>query len=202
MGRTGLAAGVAALALALTGCAASTPGGSATQVPVDAADGFAGGAVGDATDPLIGPVFPLTLHRTGGIAGYDDRIVLRADGTVLVDTRSIHGRQCRLTTDQQKQMLSLLGTLRLVDRTPSSSDGSVGSATGGPTAVDSGTGEERNDAIVIAVTDHKERPVDLSDPSLGEVAGLVGALVSDVTLSSPAVTECRTPTPPVAAPPT
>jgi hypothetical protein len=203
MRRTGLAAGVAAFALALCGCGASSPNGAATQVPVDAGGGFQGGAVGDATEPLLGPVFPLTLHRTGGIAGYDDRIVIRADGAVLVDTRSIRGRECRLTTDQQKQMLSLLGTLRLVTGSSSSSDGSASDATGNPTAADTGTSDdERNDAIVITITDDKERPVDLSDPSLGEVAGLVGALVADVTLSSPAATKCTTPTPPVSAPPT
>ena len=126
MRRTGLAAGVAALAFALGGCASGIPGSAKTQVPVDAnaGEGFAGGSVGDATEPIIGPVFPLTLHRTGGIAGYDDVIVLQADGRVNVDTRSIRGRECRLTTDQQKQMLSLLGTLRLVGGQSAGSDGS------------------------------------------------------------------------------
>lgn len=201
MRRAGLAAGVAAVALALSGCGTDTPTGSATRPPIDAADGFAGGAAGDATEPLIGPVFPLTLHRTGGIAGYDDHIVLKADGTVLVDTRSIRGRKCRLTTADQKQMLSLLSTLRLESGTTSTSE-PTSDPTTPPVPVDVGTSdEERNDAIVISVTDHKERPVDLSAPSLGEVAGLVGALVSDVTLSSPAVTECRTPSQPVPAAP-
>ena len=41
------------------------------------------------------------------------------------------------------------------------------------------------DPITISVTDHQARRIDLSDPSLGEISGLVGTLVSDVTLSVP-----------------
>ena len=51
-----------------------------------------------------------------------------------------------------------------------------------------------SDPITISVTDHQARDIDLSDPSLGEIAGLVGTLVSDVTLSVPATTRCTTPT--------
>jgi hypothetical protein len=153
--------------------------------------------VGDTTEPLTGPVFPLTLHRTGGIAGYDDTVVLQADGKVLVDTRSVRGRVCQLSGTQQTHLLSLLSTLRLVEATDAPTPGSDG-ATGDGTVPPEGD-ETPNDAIVINITDHKLRPLDLSDPSLGEVAGLVGALVADVTLSSPAATECTTPTSPVPA---
>ena len=195
MGRTRLAAATAALVVALSGCAAGAPADTGTPTPIDSrlpSRTFAGGAIGDATEPIIGPVFPLTLRRTGGVAGYDDTVVLKADGVVLVTTRTIHGRECRLDGAQQKHLLSLLGTLRLVDATetptPGSPDGTVdGSAP-------EGDDETPNDAIVIDITDHKLRPLDLSDPSLGEVAGLVGSLVADVTLSTPAATQCTTPT--------
>ncbi|MDV3220993.1 hypothetical protein [Intrasporangium sp.] len=196
MGRMGLAAIATTLALVLSACASGEAGSGASPTPIDserASRTFAGGPVGDATDPVTGPVFPLTLHRTGGIAGYDDTVVLQADGKVLVETRTIHGRVCTLTGAQQKQLLSLLSTLRLVDAPGPPPAGSPDATLGPPG--DPGAGDDSpNDAIVINITDHKLRPLDLSDPSLGEVAGLVGALVADVTLSSPAATECSTPT--------
>lgn len=196
MGRMRLAAIATTLALVLTACASGEPGSGGTPTPIDSGEAsrtFAGGPVGDATDPITGPVFPLTLHRTGGIAGYDDTVVLQADGKVLVETRTVHGRECQLTGAQQKQLLSLLSTLRLVDATGGPTADSPDATLGAPG--DPGTSDESpNDAIVINITDHKLRPLDLSDPSLGEVAGLVGALVADVTLSSPAATECSTPT--------
>lgn len=195
MGRTRVAAAMAALVVALSGCAAGAPANNGTPTPIDSrlpTKTFSGGAVGDATDPIIGPVFPLTLRRTGGVAGYDDTVILKADGTVLVTTRSIHGRECQLSGAQQKHLLSLLSTLRLVDATETPAAGGLGGTVGG--SAPEGDDETTNDAIVIDITDHKLRPLDLSDPSLGEVAGLVGSLVADVTLSTPAATECTTPT--------
>ena len=129
MGRTRLAAAMAALVVALSGCAAGAPANNGTPTPIDSrlpTKTFSGGAVGDATDPIIGPVFPLTLRRTGGVAGYDDTVILKADGTVLVTTRSIHGRECQLSGAQQKHLLSLLSTLRLVDATETPTAGGLG----------------------------------------------------------------------------
>ncbi|EWS99727.1 hypothetical protein N865_21100 [Intrasporangium oryzae NRRL B-24470] len=134
----------------------------------------------------LSPAFPLTLRRTGGIAGYDDTIVLKADGQLIVDTRTVRGRSCTLGSSPQRRLIAALSALRLdesrapvgIQTTPSDS---------------SGTGDETSDPIHISVTDKEARPVDLSDPSLGEVASMVGALIADVTLSSPATTACKTP---------
>ncbi|AXG15056.1 hypothetical protein DN585_18010 [Intrasporangium calvum] len=201
MGRTGLAVVAMSLAVGLGGCAGADRGSSGTPAPIDsqpATRTFAGGPIGDSTEPLTTPLFPLTLRRTGGIAGYDDTVVLHADGKVLVDTRSVHGRVCQLTGPEQKHLLSLLNTLRLVD----ASVPTAGSTAATVPLPPEGDDQTSNDAILINITDHKLRPLDLRDPSLGEVAGLVGALVADVTLSSPATTRCTTPTSPVPAPAT
>lgn len=198
MGRKGFAVVLLTTALGVAACGTESAGGTATPTPVSAPGavperGFGGGSVGDSTDPISGPTFPLTLRRTGGIAGFDDTVVLEASGKVLVNTRSIHGRVCMLSGSQRRQLLNLLGTLALsgpptatADRAPSDTPGA---------------GDGSSDPIVISLTDHNAHPVDLSDPSLGEVAGLVGSLVTDVTLSSPATTNCTTPTSPVPAPP-
>ena len=137
-------------------------------------------AGGDSASPSYSPEFPLTLRRTGGIAGFDDRVVLEADGRIRVDTRSVHGRVCTLTASQQRQLVTLLATLRLSVATDLPTDDLP------PLDPD----QTESDPITISVTDDLARELALSDPSLGEVAGLVATLVSDVTLSVPATTRC------------
>jgi hypothetical protein len=198
MGRAGRCVGMAVAALLMTGCGVDAPadGSAATTVPGSSPMtpgerfGVGGGQAGSSGE--YGPKFPLTLRRTGGIAGFDDRIVLRADGKVLVDTRSIHGRVCTLSPAQQRQLISALSMLRLGPWPSTSREDDF-------TPPDPASPGE-SDPITISITDNGSRAVDLSDPSLGEVAGLVGSLVSDVTLSTPATTRCTTPTSPVPAP--
>lgn len=195
MGRAGLCVGMAVAALFVGGCGSATPeDGSTGEVTSSASAPMSSttaalrfGAAGeDALGSSYGPTFPLTLRRTGGIAGFDDQIVLEANGRVRVETRSVHGRVCTLSVPQQRQLVTLLATLRLGTSTaPAPTDGS--------TALDPDAVPE-SDPITISVTDHQARAIDLSDPSLGEISGLVGILVSDVTLSVPATTRCTTPT--------
>ncbi|WP_330475664.1 hypothetical protein [Terrabacter sp. C0L_2] len=155
----------------------------------------------DAASPSYGPAFPLTLRRTGGIAGFNDRIVLDLDGRLHVETRSVHGRVCTLAPTQQRQLVSLLATLRLDPSAAGlpTSDPAGGQGPVGPDSPDAP--DAVTDPITITVTDDEARPIDLSDPSLGEISGLVGVLVSDVTLSVPATTRCTTPTTSLAAAP-
>ncbi|WP_323100277.1 hypothetical protein [Intrasporangium sp. YIM S08009] len=199
MGRAGRCVGLAAAVLLLTGCGVDVPStdGEFTTPPghdaTSASPGAAGTGTpttGDATadagaGPEYGPQFPLTLRRTGGVAGFDDRIVLRADGKLLVDTRSVHGRVCTLGGAQLHQIVGALSTLRLgpwsIGTTPT--DGAGDGATD-PASIPA------SDPIIISVTDDRSRAVDLTDPSVGEVAGLVATLVADVTLSAPATTRC------------
>ena len=202
MVRTGLYVGMAIAALLTGGCGVvashddSSPG-SYGQAPVTATStaparqSFGPGGDGSLTSSES-PAFPLTLRRTGGIAGFDDRIVLESNGRVLVDTRSVHGRVCTLGAPLQRQLVTLLATLRL--GAPGTDLPSDQFTPLDPNAV------PESDPISISVTDHQARDIDLSDPSLGEIAGLVASVVSDVTLSAPATTRCTTPTPPVVAP--
>ena len=195
MGRAGLCVGMAVAALFVGGCGSTTPEDGSTGAVTSAAPAPTsstttalrfGAAGDDALGSSYGPTFPLTLRRTGGIAGFDDQIVLEANGRVRVETRSVHGRVCTLSVPQQRQLVTLLATLRLGSSTaPPLTDGS--------TALDPDAVPE-SDPITISVTDHQARAIDLSDPSLGEISGLVGILVSDVTLSVPATTRCTTPT--------
>lgn len=195
MGRAGLCVGLAIAASFVGGCGVATPDDRSTDgagsTPTSATSSTTAplrfGAGGDdSIPPSYGPAFPLTLRRTGGIAGFDDQIVLEANGRVRVDTLSVHGRVCTLSAPLQRQLVSLLATLRLGSST-------TGPPIDGSTVLDPDAVPE-SDPITISVTDHQARAIDLSDPSLGEISGLVGVLVSDVTLSVPATTRCTTPT--------
>jgi hypothetical protein len=130
------------------------------------------------------------------MAGFDDRVVLDLDGRVHVETHSVHGRVCTLGAPQLRQLVALLATLRLGPRL--SDDLPSGDAPPGETGAVSP--DPVSDPITISVTDHEARRIDLSDPSLGEISGLIGTLVSDVTLSVPATTRCTTSAKPAVAP--
>jgi hypothetical protein len=213
MGRAGLCVGLAIAALFVGGCgsdvstdSSDSPGATGATTQSSSGSGGStrsststlprvGSGGSDAAPASYGPIFPLTLRRTGGIAGFDDRIVLDLDGRLHVETRSVHGRVCTLAPAQQRQLVSLLATLRLDPSTTDLPTGDLPAGDQGPVGPDTPDAPDAvTDPITITVTDDEARPIDLSDPSLGEISGLVSVLVSDVTLSVPATTRCTTPT--------
>lgn len=158
--------------------------------------GVQGGDVGGAGRGSAAPIFPLTVHRTGGIAGFDDRLTLRADGRVIVNTLSVHDRLCTLSGATRSQMMTALEILKVDPLAPGglgvSGQGSDDGVPAGGGDLDGSNGP--SDPIVVTVTDHHGRVVDLSDASLGSVSTMVNGLLTDVTLTTPAVTSCTTPT--------
>lgn len=221
MGCHGLGRGLAIGALAVSGCgSAQPPGDPAATTSLDDVAAVqpqdrpqTGEQRSGVPAPMdsTGPTFPLTVRRTGGIADFHDTVVLRADGTVLVDTPSVRGRVCTLSQAQQRSLLAALSTLSLgVPATPlappeagrNGSTGSVGSGDGSVVGDGSGSGGAPGDGsdsdgessrIRISVADVHDRPVHLDDPSLADVSSMVSLLVSDVTLTTPAATRCATP---------
>jgi len=215
--RAGVCTAVAVSALLLGGCgftasvngvgsttqsqALTSDGGSTGEAPggadggansgidagndIDRANGD--GGVGSGPDEP-GPKFPMTLRRTGGIAGFDDRVVVAVSGRVVVDTRLVHGRTCTLTKTQRQQLMDALTALRA---TPLES----GNPTPGGTATLPPSDDAESEPITLSVTDDLARSFDLTDSSLGGVADLIGAVVTDVTLTTPASATCATPTP-------
>lgn len=206
MGRRGLVSGtVIVVALAVGGCGTTLPfdasddgrspsvtrptSGTSVAVPGTGApgprgvNGFQAGPVDEQT--RSGPVFPLTLRRTGGMAEFDDTVVFASNGTIVVSTSAFSGRLCTLTKTQQQQLLVALSTLRLSGPTEST-------PVDPPSPFD---GSEATQPIVISVFDGRQRPVDLLVPSLGEVYGMVESLIADVTLSAPVSARCTTPQP-------
>ncbi|WP_141842588.1 hypothetical protein [Humibacillus xanthopallidus] len=144
------------------------------------------GGVGSGPDEP-GPKFPMTLRRTGGIAGFDDRVVVEISGRVVVNTRLVHDRTCTLTTPQRLQLMDALTALRA---TPVQS----GDVTSDGTATIPPSDDAESDPITLSVTDDLARSFDLTDSSLGGVSDVIGAVVTDVTLTTPASARCTTPT--------
>jgi hypothetical protein len=189
MVRGGFALGLTVGVLGLGGCgvasiatdAASgpdTPAGLTTTLPDT---GGAAGAPGldRPTVDVTGPTFPLTLRRTGGIAGFHDTVVVNANGTLSVETDTIHGRTCTLDKATRNDLLVALSTLRL--------------GAPKPAATPPESSDTSSNPIMLTVTDVHHHPVDLDDPSVGEIRNTVSALVGDVTLTVPSATRCMTP---------
>lgn len=223
MGRPGMVAALAAGALALAGCGSTvpieadpvpttTPGPASSGATSDgaaSADGLSSGprdGPPTTSGPLPEPTFPVTVRRTGGAGDFDDTVVLLASGTVQVDTRSVHGRTCTLPAAVRSELFTGLRTIILPTSgragtagteeqsgttagTEAPSDGFVGD----PGKDSPDTSGDAADRILISVIDVHDRRVDLTDPSLGELSGLVDALVQDVTLSSPVHAACTSP---------
>ena len=214
MGRLGLGSGLAIVALTIGGCGsaanpdtaatptvtASTPNPASSTAPGRAHGGGPQSveSPGDGSaQPPPSPMFPLTISRTGGIAQFNDTIILRSDGQVDVETRSVHDRTCTLDRQRQRDLVAALGTLHLggADDTRVTRpvpDGSAGiNGTGGTGGPGGGSAGSDTSQIVISVIDARGRSVDLGEPSLASVLTMVTTLVSDVTLSQPS-TPCLT----------
>ena len=196
MGRAGLCVGMAVAALFSGAAAQPRPrtGTEATSVhrtsSTPARPRF--GAGGDDALRSYGPDVPAdpAPHR------WDRR--LRRPHRARASTVGSASRRARSTAacarsalPQQRQLVTLLATLRLGPR-PATACRRRRDAWRRRVDPDAVT----DDPITISVTDHQARRIDLSDPSLGEISGLVGTLVSDVTLSVPATTRCTTPAAP------
>jgi hypothetical protein len=185
MGRGAVLVVVLLGAVNLSGCGAPslatatmpTPAGGFTSSPTPR--GTSTDAALDPTEGVMGPTFPLTVRRVGGIANFHDTIVLRANGTLLVDTDEFAGRTCSLNKGARASLIGALSTLQLGD----------------PGAESPQPADTNSNPIVLTVTDAHDRLVDISDPSLGEIRSSLSALVSDVSLGSPTSTKCTTPSP-------
>ncbi|NMM33907.1 MAG: hypothetical protein HHJ13_07900, partial [Phycicoccus sp.] len=66
------------------------------------------GSQGPANSPSNSPsqpsVFPLTITRVGGIAGFNDVLVVTSDGLVSVTQKGKAQRQCQLTPEAAKRL--------------------------------------------------------------------------------------------------
>ena len=92
--------------LALAACGS----GSAGPVCPGGATGSPSSSASPSSPPPRTPIaaFPLTVTRTGGIAGFHDTVVLQADGRLEVNSRG-HTSSCRLKPEVLKDILRAVG---------------------------------------------------------------------------------------------
>ncbi|GAA2873190.1 hypothetical protein Acy02nite_30840 [Actinoplanes cyaneus] len=93
----------------IAGCAdqtAGAPGGSTPQVS------------GGATTPAAA-VFPLDFSRTGGFAGFDDRLHLGADGMMTVSHRGVAGQPVAADPAVISALQQVLSASKLAVASPS-----------------------------------------------------------------------------------
>lgn len=123
-----------------------------------------GTTTGDAT-------FPVTISRSGGIAGFNDRIVVDTGGATTVTSKRGTAGRCTLTADTLARLLAAVGALPKA---------------GSPTT----TGPQIADEMFTTVeAPGTKGPVRLADATGADLA-VVGDIIIDVTGASPAYRLC------------
>jgi len=107
-------------------------------------------------------VFPLTISRTGGIAGFHDVLAVTADGLVSVTQKGMAPRRCRLTSEAARRLATAAATVAWPRLTPGS------------------TGPAFPDDLVTMVRSPAGGPVRLEDPQLGAAGPVFNELVNDL----------------------
>jgi len=120
---------------------------------------------GSATTPTSGSqpgVFPVTITRAGGIAGFRDVLVVTGDGLVSVTTRAQAQRQCRLTPDAVERLTTALSQVSW------------------PRAAPARTQPSFPDDLVTMVQSPAGGPVRLEDPKAGAPGQVFNELLNDL----------------------
>jgi hypothetical protein len=110
-----------------------------------------------------GAVFPLTVTRTGGIAGFQDVVVIADNGLVSVTHKGQQQLQCQLTPDAVNRLTTAASQVPWPSITPAS-------------------GQVRfPDDMVSMVRSPGGGPVRLEDPMVGAAGQVFQELLSDLT---------------------
>jgi hypothetical protein len=116
--------------------------------------------------------FPLTVTRTGGIAGFHDTVVLQADGRLEVNSRG-HTSSCRLKPEVLKDILRAVGGVPWGRLTPADSKP-----------------KHPDDMVLLVRSDGRRAPARLDDPLLGGLQQQLSDLVVDSSGANPAHELC------------
>jgi hypothetical protein len=108
------------------------------------------------------PVFPLTVTRTGGIAGFQDRVVVAGDGLVTVTRKGVRTRRCQLTPAVAGQLTAAASRVPWSRVTPASTRASF------------------PDDLVSTMQSPAGGPVRLEDPQADLMGPLLLELLNDL----------------------
>jgi len=157
--------------LALVTACGSTAGGSDADPATSPADRVGGGSISapgpsrsaSGTDGL----FPVTISRTGGIAGFNDRIVVDTGGATTVTSKRGAAGSCTLNSDTVTRLLAAVSSMPQVTTSTT-------------------TGPRISDEMFTTVSAPTTRgALRLSDAPGADLA-VVGEIIVDVTGASPA----------------
>ncbi len=119
-------------------------------------------------------VFPVTITRTGGIAGFHDVLVVSGDGLVSVTRKGQEPRQCRLTPVALERLTTAASQVPWSRVTPA------------------GTRPSFPDDMVTMVLSPAGGPVRLEDPRVGAGGQVFHELLNDLH-GGPAASRMCTP---------
>ena len=138
--------------------------GSPITRPAGAVRGWpAGGSQGGPSTIASQPsFFPLTITRTGGVAGFQDVLVVASDGLVSVARRGKTQRQCRLTPEATKRLTTAAAQVPWTHITPGSTSASF------------------PDDLITMVLSPTGGPVRVEDPQVGAAGPVFNELANDL----------------------
>ena len=118
-------------------------------------------------------VFPLTVTQTGGIAGFQDVLVVADNGRVSVTHKGQQQRSCQLTPEAVEQVTTAASQVPWPRITPASTQPAF------------------PDDMVSMVKSPAGGPVRLEDPSLGAAGKVFQELLADVSGGATAPRLCK-----------
>jgi hypothetical protein len=107
-------------------------------------------------------VFPLTITRAGGVAGFRDVLVVNRDGLVSVTRAGQKPRQCQLTAGVTQQLTAAMSSVVWPSATPTS------------------THPAFPDEMVTTMASPGVSPLRAQDPQAGPAGRLVLELLNDI----------------------
>lgn len=140
---------------AMTACGSQGPSGSPSGSP---------------SQPSV---FPLTITRVGGVAGFNDVLVVTSEGLVSVTQRGNAPRQCQLTLDAAKRLTTAASQVPWPRLTP------------GKTAA------AFPDDMVTMVLSPAGGPVRVEDPQVGAAGQIFNELANDLSGGRSASGMCK-----------
>jgi hypothetical protein len=120
-----------------------------------------GGSAATSTGQSHPGVFPLTVTRTGGIAGFQDRLVVTGDGLVSFSRKGQKPRQCRLTPAVAQKLTTAASSVPWSRVTPANTRASF------------------PDDLVSMMASPGGGPVRLEDPQAGTTGQILLGLLND-----------------------
>lgn len=124
------------------------------------------GSQGPSTSPSNSPsqasVFPLTITRVGGVAGFNDVLVVTSDGLVSVTQKGKAQRRCQLTSEAAKRLTTAASQVPWPHLTPGKATAAF------------------PDDLITMVLSPSGGPVRVEDPQVGAAGPIFNELANDL----------------------